>query len=45
MDKKRNELTPGKVETYIKMAKKYGVKTFKKADLEIEFKENDKTKN
>jgi len=42
MDKKRNELTPGKVEAYIKMAKKYGVKSFKKADLEVTFQDETK---
>jgi hypothetical protein len=36
-DKKRNELTPGKVESYIKLAKKYGASSFKKGDLEVHF--------
>lgn len=36
-EKKRNELTPGKVESYLKLAKKYGASHFKKGDLEVHF--------
>ena len=36
-DKKRNELTPGKVETYLKLATKYGASHFKAGDLEVHF--------